>query len=81
MRWFKKKTREEQIELRSEHVFNELKGKVDFEFTELETIQILNNVRRKLHESLLNKKSYYMEQSVINSQKSTEIGSVIKYIE
>jgi hypothetical protein len=81
MIWFKKKTREEQIDYRTQSVFTELMASVDFEFTELETIQILNNVRRKLHESLLNKKSYYMEQSVINSQKSTEIGSVIKYIE
>jgi len=80
MNWFKKKTREQQIELRTEHVFNELLQSVDFEFTELETIQILNNVRSKLHKSLLNKKSYYMEQSVISSQKSSQIDFAINYI-
>ena len=81
MSWFKKKTIEEQIEYRSEYVFTQLTSTVDFEFTELETIQILNNVRRKLVDNLTNKKSDYMEKSVANSQKVKEIDNAMQYLE
>ncbi len=45
---FKKKTREEHIHKRTESVFAELIGDAEFEFTDLETVQIINNVRRRL---------------------------------
>ena len=78
---FKKKTREQLIEKRVENVFTELTGNIDCGFTELETIQILNNVRRKLFENLANKKSVLMEQTSNNSQKIIEIDSALKYLE
>ena len=81
MNWFKKKTREQQIEKRAENVFTELTGLIDCKFTELETIQILNNVRRKLSENLTNKKAVLMEQNVANSQKINEIINALEYIE
>jgi hypothetical protein len=78
---FKKKTREEHIQKRTEAVFTVLLGTEEFEFTDLETVQILNNLRRKLSEHLEAKKDEFMEQSVNSSQKAKEIDRVMKYIE
>jgi len=78
---FPKKTREEHIQKRTESVFAELIGEAEFEFTELETVQVLNNVRRKLSEHLSAKRNDFMEQSLIKSQKAKEIGNAIEYIE
>jgi hypothetical protein len=82
MKWLpRKKTREEQVKFRTENVFAVLVGSAEFEFTDLETVQILNNVRRKLVENLEAKKGTSMEQSVIHSQKASEIVNVLKYLE
>ena len=80
MIWFKKKTREQQIDCRTENVFTVLLENIDFEFTELETIQVLNNVRRKLSEHLSNKKAILMEQSSVNFQKVKEINNAVEYL-
>lgn len=80
MTWFKKKTREEYLQKRTESVFAELTGEVDFEFTELETVQILNNVRRKLSEHLKNKRAFNLEQSVNYNQKAIEINCALDFI-
>lgn len=77
----KKKTREEHIEKRTESVLAELLGTAEFYFTDLETVQVLNNVRRRLCDILEVKRSELMEQSVNSSQKAEELKSVIKYIE
>ena len=81
MKLFRKKTREEQVEKRTESVLCELLGAAEFEFTDLETVQILNNVRRKLSEHLVSKKGAFMEQSVISSQKAKEVDNSLEYIE
>ena len=81
MIWFKKKTREEQVQSRTESVFAELIGNVEYEFTDLETVQIINNVRRKLSEHLEAKKDSFYEQSTINQQKAKEISGAIEYLE
>lgn len=81
MSWFKKKTREQHIQKRTESVFAELIGEAEFEFTELETVQIVNNVRRRLSDHLESKKSFLLEQSVISNQKAKEISNAIEYIE
>ena len=78
---FQKKTREEYIQKRTESVFAELIGEAEFEFTELETVQIVNNVRRRLSDHLEAKKSFLLEQSVISNQKAKEISNAIEYIE
>jgi hypothetical protein len=80
MIWFKKKTREQQVDCRAESVFIELTSRVEFEFTELETIQILNNVRRKLSEHYSNKKAILIEQSSANLQKVQEINNSLEYL-
>ncbi len=77
----KKKTREEHVEKRTESVLAELLGNVEFDFTDLERVQILNNVRRGLAEHLKFKQATYIELSVNNSQSASEIGNAIKYIE
>jgi hypothetical protein len=75
--FWKKKTRDQQIEKRVESVFSELTSDIEFEFTELEIVQILNDVRRKLDNSLKNKKSDCLSKSTELVQKSTEIQSAI----
>ena len=77
---FKKKTREEHIHKRTESVFAELIGDAEFEFTDLETVQIINNVRRRLSEHLEAKKDLLYEQSTISQQKAKEISGAIEYL-
>lgn len=77
---FPKKTREEHIQKRTESVFAELIGEAEFEFTELETVQIINNVRRRLSEHLEAKKDSFYEQSTIATQKAKEILGAIEYL-
>lgn len=79
--WPRKKTREEHIQKRTESVFAELIGEAEFKFTELETVQVLNNVRRRLSEHLESKKSDLIDQSLIKQQKAKEIGQALEYIE
>jgi len=81
MNWIKKKTPEQKMQKRVDSVFAELIGTVEHDFTDLETIQILNNVRRKLSEHLEAKKDSFTEQSVISSQKAREILNALEYLE
>lgn len=78
---FKKKTREEQVIKRTESVFAELTSESEFEFTDLETVQIINNVRRKLSEHLKNKRAENLEHSVNYNQKAIEINCALEFIE
>jgi len=79
--WPSKKTREEEINHRIDSVFTELTSEVDFEFTELEIVQILNEVRRKLGENLRLKRSESLSKSVEFNQKAKELENVIDYIQ
>lgn len=79
--FFKKKTREEHVEKRTESVLAELLGTAEFDFTELESVQIINNVRRRLCEELKFKKAYYLELSANYQQKAKEIENALEYIE
>ena len=78
---FKKKTREQQVIDKTEKVFVALINDAEFEFTDLETVQVMNNVRRRLNEHLRNKKQEFMEQSVTCNQKAIEIENAIGFIE
>lgn len=78
---FKKKTREEQVMDKTEKVFALLVNDAEFDFTDLETVQVLNNVRRKLNESLMEKKALLQEQAVSCGQKANEVENVLRYIE
>lgn len=73
----KKKSREELILSRVDAVFEQLTSNVECEFTELEIVQIANEVRRKLNNSLKNRKSDCLSKSTEFSQKSLEIQSAI----
>lgn len=81
MKWFKKKTKEEEIQHRVDDLFMKLTSDADFSFTELETVQIINDVRRKLHEFLSNKKSDFHSKSVEFQQKAKEIEMALEYFE
>lgn len=78
---FKKKTRQEHVDKLTESVFSVLVRNTDFEFTDLEKVQALNNVRRKLSEHFESKRSAFMEDSVTASQNAEELKRVINYIE
>jgi len=78
---FKKPTKEALMQKRANDVLTLLFNQVDAEFTDLETVQVLNMVRRKANEHLENLKSDAMEQSVNFNQKAKEIGEAIKLIE
>lgn len=80
MLFFKTKTREQKIEKRVEDVFEQLTSTIECEFTELETVQILNEVRRKLAESLENRKQKCISNITENSQKIKEIKLAAEYL-
>tara|TARA_R100000541_G_scaffold56025_1_gene65214 strand:- start:1008 stop:1217 length:210 start_codon:yes stop_codon:yes gene_type:complete len=67
--FWRKKTKEEQLQQR-----------VDSVFTELETVQILNEVRRKLAESLENRKQKCISNITENSQKIKELKNASDYL-
>lgn len=78
---FKKPSREDLITKKADNVFTELTKSLETEFTDLETVQILNSVRRKTVEWLEIKKSEAMEQSVNANQKAVEIAKAIEFVE
>ena len=82
----KKKSREELILSRVDSVldlmFSDLKNESVFkeevfELTELEIVQIANEVRQKLNSKLKNRKNDCMSKATMFSQKSLEIQSAI----
>lgn len=79
--FLRKKTKEEQIDKRVGDVMQVLTNSNDFEFTDLETVLILNNVRRKFHEHLENKKSECYSKSVDFQKKAKEIENALSLFE
>jgi hypothetical protein len=77
---FKTKTREQKIEKRVDDVFEQLTSTIECEFTELETVQILNEVRRKLAESLENRKQKCISNITENNQKLKELKNAVDYL-
>lgn len=77
---FRKKTREEQMAFRTSAILTELTSKNDFEFTDLETVQILNDVRRRFIEHLNQKKIECEGKSLEFSQRANELQNVIELI-
>lgn len=80
MWFFKQKTKEQQIQSRVDSVFTELTSEIEYVFTELETVQILNEVRRKLAESLENRKQKCISNITENSQKIKELKNASDYL-
>lgn len=78
--FWKKKTREEQLQKRVESVFAELTSDIDFEFTELETVQILNEVRVLMAQNLENKRQKCISNITENNQKLKELKNASDYL-
>lgn len=78
---FKKLTKEQQQEKRVSELMASLTSDVEFEFSDLETVQIINMLRRKYSDYLENKKSEAFERSVNENQKANEIKEAISYLE
>ena len=81
MIFFKKKTREEKILKRAESVYVELTSNIECEFTDLETVQIINEVRRMLESSLNQKKKALFSMITTNNQNINEIDNALSYLE
>ena len=77
---FKKKTREQQIEKRVQDVFTELTSTIEFEFTELETVQILNEVRVLLVQNLEVKRQKCISNITENNAKLKELKHANDYL-
>ena len=77
---FKKKTREELINKRVENVLTELTSDIECSFTELEQVQILNEVRRRFAEKLEFEKSECLSKSTDLQVKAKEISNAIDYL-
>lgn len=80
MIWFRKATKEEKIQKRVESVFTELTSSIECEFTELETVMILNEVRSKLVQSLENKKQDCLNSIIGSNAKLKEIKIANDYL-
>lgn len=78
---FKRKTRIEKIEKRTSDVYEVLTSTIECEFTELETVQILNDVRRLLNKGLNGRKDDCMSIITANQQKINEINEAMTYLE
>lgn len=86
MKLFKTLTITEQQEKRANWVLTTLLGSYeagfkDKSFTELETVQILNMVRRKLNDKYDIEVSECLERSVNEQQKAKEIKEAIVLLE
>ena len=77
---FRKKTREELINKRVENVLTELTSDIECSFTELEQVQILNEVRRRFAEKLEVQKSECLSKSTDLQVKAKEISNAIDYL-
>lgn len=77
---FRKKTREELINKRVENVLIELTSDIECSFTELEQVQILNEVRRRFAEKLEVQKSECLSKSTDLQVKAKEISNAIDYL-
>ena len=86
MSLFKKLTISDQQENRANEVLTTLFGNYDsrfnsLSFTELETVQILNIVRRKLSDKYNKQSIECLERSTMETQKSSEIKMALEYLE
>lgn len=83
---FKKKTKEQQIQFRVNEVFTQLlkhyeEGFSTKEFTELETVQILNAVKLRTGEYLIAKQNDCLQKSKQYDEKADEIKKALSSIE
>ena len=77
---FKRKTHEERVLQRTQSVFLELISDTEFEFSDIETVHIINNVKRKLMDHLNQKQIEFKNKSIKYTEKSLEINFAIELI-
>lgn len=77
---FKKKTREELINKRVENVLTELTSDIECSFTELEQVQILNEVRRRFAEKLEVKRTECLSKSTDLQVQAKEISNAVEFL-
>lgn len=80
MAWFKKMSREQMIEKKIGYVYAELTSTIECEFTELETVQILNEVRVLLAQNIENKTQKCHSNITENNQKLKELKNASDYL-
>jgi hypothetical protein len=77
---FPKTPRGDEIEERVNYVYFQLISEVSVAFTELERVQILNEVRRRLDENFKNKRSEFMSKISDYTQKIKELDDAENYL-
>lgn len=80
MRLFKKATKEEKIKRRVDNTFSELNSDIEFQFSDLETVQILNEIRIKLVKKLENKKQECLNTITIQNGILKEIDIAMSFL-
>lgn len=79
--FWKKLTRDQEVEKRLQSVLSVLFSETEIVFTELELVQITNDLRRNLALELNKRKLDCISRSVEQKQKADEIESAINFIE
>jgi len=74
-------TSEQKVNRRTLELFAVLNSQTEYELTDLEKVQVLNNLRRVLNESLTSKKNKLIEDSVNANLSSSEVQNAINHIE
>jgi len=74
-------TSEQKVNKRTEEIFAMLNSQTEYELTDLEKVQVLNNLRRFLNESLTSKKNKLIEDAVNANLSSSEVQNAINHIE
>jgi len=79
--FFPKPTSEQKVNRRTLELFAVLNSETEYKLTDLEKVQVLNNLRRVLNESLTSKKNKLIEDAVNANLSSSEVQNAINHIE
>jgi len=78
---FPKPTSEQKVNKRTEELFSVLNSQTEYEVTDLEKVLVINNLRRKLNQSLKSKKNQLMSDAVEANLRAEEVENAIQKIE
>jgi len=74
-------TSEQKVNRRTLELFVVLNSETEYILSDLEKVQVLNNLRRVLNESLTSKKNKLIEDAVNANLSSSEVQNAINHIE
>jgi len=74
-------TSEQKVNRRTLELFAVLNSQTEYVLNDLEKVQVLNNLRRFLNESLTSKKNKLIEDAVNANLSSSEVQNAINHIE